>query len=151
MPVFATRFALSLSSLVHVFLALGFGFGVGPVQWDPANILVRGQPATLEPGLELAFPCILAAFYASLSAGLIYAIIRFTPDAIQASAIPCLMYHFAAFTYTAASGDSGITNPDKMDVKEPLIGHCILWTLSAIAFVTARSSGNATMVTDKAE
>jgi hypothetical protein len=44
--------------------------------YDSSSFLLRGEPATLQDGMEVVFPQILGAFHDGTTAGLIFALMN---------------------------------------------------------------------------
>jgi hypothetical protein len=128
------RFVLLLLGFGHGIIVIGIWANTGPVSWEPAMFLVRGEPATNLPGMESAFPKVLAAAYSGFTMGCLHAAtIGFTSSAVQTATIPLMLYHFAAL-YFHIFGESQIVNPEKMDPTENIVGHGMFGVLSMITF-----------------
>jgi hypothetical protein len=63
---------LSILILLHGLLAVGYLYLVGPLAYDPSTLLLRGEPATLQDGVETVFPQVLGGFYGGVTVGLIF-------------------------------------------------------------------------------
>ena len=129
---------VSLIALGHFLLGLGIGWEIGPVVYDPETLLVRGSPATLEPGLERLFPKVLGCIYVSFGMGLVYSLLVVVPSdqaATRTALVPLLCYHSGAALDALRGTNAAAMNAEKMDPNEPLVGHALFLTLSAVAFV----------------
>ena len=142
------RILVSLCSFGHALLGLGIGWGIGPVAYDPESMMVRGKPASMEPGLEKLFPRLLGCLYVSLSVGLLYAVLMNTTEAMRAALLPCICYHCGAGLDAFFGWNSAAINAEKMDPNEPLVGHSVFLTLSTVAFIL---SGMNTMIPPERE
>jgi hypothetical protein len=84
-------------------ITTGLSLNVGPAAWDPSLLLVRGEPATYQPGMESAFPKILGSIHGALSLCLLdTATIGFTSLAAQTSTFPVMVYHFGGFIFMSS-------------------------------------------------
>lgn len=140
--------ALSLLIAYHSAEGIGNLFLIGPLKYDPSFLLLRGAPATLEVGIEAAFPKILGMYYLSIVAGLIYGLVtnmatnNNNSEAIQtASLIPYIVYHCGTsmqllFDINVAS----CINVEKISIQAPTIAHAVLGILSMIALVSYKDT-----------
>ena len=63
-----SRILTTIVATFHLVIGLGIGWGVGPVEYDPAAFIVAGQPGKWQPGgLEILFPRILGCLYVSIA------------------------------------------------------------------------------------
>ncbi|KAG7371743.1 hypothetical protein IV203_017885 [Nitzschia inconspicua] len=140
------RFIQLLLGVGHGLIAMGLFLNVGPVFWEPAMFLVRGEPATSQPGLESAFPKYLGAIYCAISTSFLFSVtFGFASLASQTATIPAMIYHFAAL-HLHMFGESHIVNHEKMDPKQILIDHGCLGILSMVVFflIGVQLSNNST-------
>jgi hypothetical protein len=127
---------LLVLAVVHTTIFLGFGLGVGPFRYDPATLLVRGEPATALPGIEAAFPTVLGSFYCATGIGTFFAAVLGMSQVMQAASLPCLVYHFCA-VHGHVFGDLQVVNPDKGHPSQMILAHGVLGILSMIAHFVA--------------
>lgn len=126
-----TRVAGVLCLLLHLFFFAAFAFSIFP----PDMFLVRGEPATLQPGLEWAFPKLAAIIYAALSSGVAYALYRNTPGAMKTSALPCIVYHICGIgLYVFGKGGEAL-NKEKTSILAISMTHSILCLPAIISFL----------------
>lgn len=144
LPSTTSHVAVGFIAVGHLLIGVGIGWGIGPIVYNAEQMMVRGSPATVQPGLETLFPKVLGWLYISLGMGLLYSIVlEGTSSAIRTALVPCLLYHLGAAVDALSGGvTADAINHDKMNPSEVLVGHLVFIILGLSAYTLSKSYRN---------
>jgi hypothetical protein len=140
-----TTALVTLLIAYHILRSVGNLFLVGPLKYEPSFMLLRGEPATLQDGIEAVFPKLMGVYNTAISAGLIYGLTTSlatgTFTTIRIACLVAMVFHCGqAWEFSFDPDVSLAVNLHVIALQTPTLVHAVVGTLSVLAFVSSRQS-----------